>query len=113
MKHTPGPWKANTDDCEIVGGMGFVKIETVDETIHEGEFPCHVALAYGIDTHVFPHLGCSDANAKLIAAAPDLLKACRIAATSIEVAINVGAANSIGFVEAHKILCETIAKAES
>jgi len=72
---TPGPWKIA--DVEVVGGMGFHKIETVDQTIHEGEHPCPVALAYCIDTHVFEHLGDSEANARLIAAAPDLLAACK------------------------------------
>ena len=71
--HTPGPWKASGD--EIVGGMWFHKIETVDQQIHEGEHPCPVALCYGIDTHVFEHLGSSEENALLIAAAPDLLAA--------------------------------------
>lgn len=72
MPHTKGPWKIADEEIEIVGGMGFHKIETVDQTIHEGESPCPVALAYCIDTHVFEHLGDSEENAKLIAAAPDL-----------------------------------------
>lgn len=76
--HTPGPWRVGGDD-ETVAGMWFHKVETADQTIHEGEDPCPIALCYGIDTHVFEHLGSSYENARLIAAAPELLAACRIA----------------------------------
>lgn len=52
MKYTPGPWKVSKDGCDIdnVGGAG-------------------VCTLYADET--------SDANARLIAAAPDLLEACK------------------------------------
>lgn len=87
-KHTPGPWQVTESDYAVgkfeggqIYGFGAFGVETVDQKIHEGETPLLVATVTGIDTHVFPHLGCAEANARLIAAAPlmlDALKRVRI-----------------------------------
>lgn len=47
---TPGPWKIA--DVEVVGGMGFHKIETVDHTIHPPWTPDQIASA-----NAFQHAG--------------------------------------------------------
>jgi hypothetical protein len=60
-KHTPGPWHVN-GDCWV----GFDR-----NNAEAGGYQfCAVA-------HVMERIGCLDANARLIAAAPDLLAACK------------------------------------
>lgn len=56
-KHTPGPWKINTDWYHIDAPRGLT-----------------VAAVFG---STGPHAAESKANAKLIAAAPELLAACK------------------------------------
>ena len=63
MKHTPGPWKLRR---QAVGGFGFY-IETVDQS-HDNTYIGDVGG--GLQTQ--PEI---EANAKIIAAAPDMLKA--------------------------------------
>lgn len=55
-KHTPGPWKVGGDDDDIVVMTGPFFVATIHENCNHG---------------------CTDANARLIAAAPDLLEALR------------------------------------
>lgn len=62
-KHTPGSWKIRPNS---VGGFGFY-IETVDQS-HDKTFIGDV----GGGLHTQPEI---EANAKLIAAAPDMLNA--------------------------------------
>lgn len=57
--HTPGPWRVNEDTCVIAG---------------HADAPFAVAQVY---------MG-SDANARLIAAAPDLLRALELALGQLE-----------------------------
>jgi len=67
MKHTPGPWKLDTEDFEVFeqeGGM----ICTVR---HPQDSPC---IDVGDDGYAEAAEAC-EANAHLIAAAPDLLVA--------------------------------------
>ena len=62
MKHTPGPWKVK------INGIDIIAVGDTEETSPLAR----VNLAWSdIDT--------AKANARLIAAAPELLKACRVA----------------------------------
>lgn len=87
-KHTPGPWTA-TDD-------GYIE--------HSGGWS--VAKAYGANPT------CA-ANAALIAAAPDLLAACELAASSLDTYAKTGAFTA-GQPSAWLLstLCAAIAKAK-
>lgn len=73
MSHTKGPWEI---DGEItVEGMGAFCIMSPSDVREEG--PIIVAAVLDISTEAYPNAGYADANAKLIAAAPDLLEACK------------------------------------
>lgn len=61
VSHTPGPWQA--DECEDANGF---------TTIREGDGTPNGALHTDPIATVY-----RDANARLIAAAPDLLEACK------------------------------------
>lgn len=67
-KHTPGPWMAGTDETTDEGGMPVRAIDPSDG-LRFG-----VADVYGINIDVH-HCDVSKANARLIAAAPELLEA--------------------------------------
>ena len=66
MKHTPGPWRAiqkSMEEFDIVGPE------------HKNRDDCqYIAEVFGIWADAFTSQG--SANARLIAAAPDLLAAC-------------------------------------
>lgn len=64
--HTPGPWSVE----DPIGGE--LSIVEVNKPTHEWKFIATVYLREGNDPDEFPHL-VSEANARLIAAAPDLL----------------------------------------
>ena len=68
-KHTPGPWKFRELECEDSRGMGYVSggPNNVD-LFHTGAMELWASE--------------NRANARLIAAAPDLYAACKIAATA-------------------------------
>lgn len=66
MKHTPGPWRFNAHGA--IFGPGGEPIQTC------GEY----AIRFGEGTEE------AFANARLIAAAPDLLKACKMAFKDLE-----------------------------
>lgn len=73
-KHTPGPWHVN-GDCWV----GFDR-----NNAEAGGYQfCAVA-------HVMERIGSLDANASLIAAAPELLQACKGAIPVLECAIEAG-----------------------
>jgi hypothetical protein len=63
--HTPGPW-----EFDAAGGEGLVKKQTPGLSSHISI--CRMYDAWICDEHG----GTAEANAKLIAAAPDLLNAC-------------------------------------
>lgn len=87
MSHTPGPWKAN-GNCVDTG---------------RGAAP--VACAYDPDDHNHVNEICK-ANARLIAAAPDLLAACKAAEPYV---FNCPFENAL---TVHAMLEAAIAKAE-
>lgn len=62
-KHTPGPW--------ILGKHGVIKAGVVRQYTN-GESQDQIAMACGLD---HDNMGSQEANARLIAAAPDLLEA--------------------------------------
>ena len=64
MKHTPGPWKVFQDDFYVVGVESDCAI--IADHLYESNDPTV--------RDILPEL---EANARLIAAAPDLLKACQ------------------------------------
>ncbi len=75
-KHTPGPWRLS-EDCGVCEGMGCFLVMTPANLRAEGEgIVCGVVE---IDQQVWPEIGCAEANARLIAAAPDLLAALELA----------------------------------
>lgn len=108
-KHTPGPWEVQKEP-QIVSGMAFIGIETADKTIHQGEYACPVALAYDIDRTAYPHLGDSEANARLIASAPALLAACKgLMADDYHAAVEQiwdGPGGTTDCAQAHKLIHE-------
>ena len=62
VKHTPGPWKFDPEDDSIVGHDVHISIATIDHFDEGGE----KGFNFG---------PISSANARLIAAAPELLEA--------------------------------------
>lgn len=77
-KHTPGPWRVDTvpfNDCAIYA-------EGIDEPIGES---FAVMGEHGVDHRVDP-----EANAKLIAAAPDMFIALLLAQQHIDVSKPAG-----------------------
>lgn len=101
-KHTPGPWRIDGSEvsCE---GMGALAVVSSDDLRPEGYFI--VAAVVDISTEVWPKAGSCEANARLIAAAPDLLNTCKFALDSLE-------RSGLGDSWTATILRETIAKAE-
>ena len=73
MEHTPGPWTAHRIGNEGPKGLAF-RIESGSGEPKENE----VAVTY-----YKPYWEQADANAKLIAAAPDLLSACEVAVLAL------------------------------
>lgn len=102
-KHTPGPWKVKQsdkagdqqEDCLI-----YVKDDDIG--IHIAE-----TFQYQNETHNSAN-GTSIANARLIAAAPDLLAACKLFANTY----GNGALNSASIYDIDVFIREAIAKAE-
>lgn len=64
-KHTPGPWRATADGYQIIDPTG---IHVLGETFWDD-------LGVSLDRDEAQAM--ADANAKLMAAAPDLLAACQ------------------------------------
>jgi hypothetical protein len=71
MKHTSGPWKWDRD-----GTRGF-------PVLYGGMDGGHAILGLDPDGQRL-YLSCDEPDARLIAAAPDLLEACRIALQHID-----------------------------
>lgn len=61
MKHTPGPWKEISGAVYAYARGGFIPIAKMDREPGNGTLPTE-----------------RDANARLIAAAPELLEACKL-----------------------------------
>lgn len=95
--HTPGPW-------EITDTLG----QTAITIPHEG-----IGLAPYTICHVWPHIesGDSMANAALIAAAPELLEACKIGEAVLWKLANDNPKDE-RFVKAFNKVTEAILKAE-
>jgi hypothetical protein len=75
-KHTPGPWKADVDGPFTLGG-DTVSVEAITE---DGKLVRREICTLLIDTEEdedSPEAEEDKANARLIAAAPDLLAACQ------------------------------------
>ena len=66
FKHTPGPWKVHPKKTSIVIMNDYLRVEQVvnSELLPDSIMPSHL-------------MPMADANAKLIAAAPDLIQACK------------------------------------
>lgn len=71
--HTPGPW---TIDAYAEGKHDYLV------THSSGGLRSHIARLY--DSALCNEHGATEANARLIAAAPDLLAACRLAMATME-----------------------------
>lgn len=72
MDHTPGKWAVDLETGEIVAADGQVSIGTI---YGSDDFPC--LDLEDDDEGVRAFVSECQANARLIAAAPDLLAACR------------------------------------
>ena len=107
-KYTPGPWIVEIDETGDRSGLeGTVIIDTsndrivVAETKYDGED--------GHSNGAYPHISQAEANARLIAAAPELLEAAKRALDRMEhYADNLGDADSDVIIEQ---LTDAIAKA--
>ena len=77
-KHTPGPWTVHFHDSQewhITALKGEPRL---------GHTEWHaLAIAYGNDKTPYEGRDIAEANARLIAAAPDLLEACKAAALTL------------------------------
>ena len=91
-KHTPGPWTIEDDSIEASGAPICVLYDASD-------FPCWDGPAGQLEAEC-------EANARLIAAAPELLAACELAAEVLEQPESGGQAH------AHAALTVAIAKAK-
>lgn len=85
-KHTPGPWFATVQPGQVVG------VHTYTHQVMYGD-DCIASLLTKADAH-------------LIAAAPDLLEACKAASKIVH------AANTTEADQVYDTLCAAIAKAE-
>jgi hypothetical protein len=88
-KHTPGPWLVKYAETRVRWPVIYVKDDTYEDGEHEiAEINDHVAQ--NINTSIKPQWVAhpdkaeGEANARLIAAAPDLLAACRVVKAHIE-----------------------------
>jgi len=100
-EHTPGPWKL--DEIDPSGLMKPIFIESGDATI------CAMAAFLEPNSHVDPKEAM--ANARLIAAAPDMLKALKLCKHQIqEIASQAG--HDPGVYKAYTMVEDAIAKAE-
>lgn len=94
--HTPGPWKT-------VIGPSTCAVTTANEA------PYQAGICRILEKSASYHEGEAEANARLIAAAPELLAALRVAA------LICAKQNSLSYAdrrEAHEIVMQAIAKAE-
>ena len=103
VKHTPGPWRVSPLDGRTCG-------------------PSRLLISNGTEVSqlqavaiVTLRTGETDANARLIAAAPDLLDACRMAHAALrhyQEHLNAGQFNSVEDKDAIDYCADAIAKAE-
>jgi hypothetical protein len=71
MKHTPGPWELS--EAQYKEGFGtYRRVEQVEQF---GDVVASVCIRHAVN-HTLD--ACGDANARLIAAAPDLLEALEV-----------------------------------
>lgn len=75
MSHTPGPWKASGTKA-----LGYSEVVAPGSDFHQGHLVAIINTRYGVRYGVTERMPReqTDANARLIAAAPDLLEACRM-----------------------------------
>ena len=104
--HTPGPWTIDTSYDARSGPHTYIQRE------YDGDGVTGIAGIYTIaevaDQAFLPD-GVQEANARLIAAAPDLLAACRLAC------LVMAKGNGLSYVdrrEAHEAVIAAIRKAE-
>jgi|SRR5690554_6052412 len=77
FKHTPGPWEASFTDC-LGGPASYCRIRPVSGEMFGRFTSQEIATMYMMDEAE------QQANARLIAAAPDLLDACRQFSRALE-----------------------------
>jgi hypothetical protein len=97
-KHTPGPWAVEQDGpWTLVRGYD-VELQSED---YPGPLVCTPA-----------ENGCTQANARLIAAAPDLLAVCKRMVVHAGIDMSLGPAEVMEFARIHTEMRAAIAKAE-
>jgi hypothetical protein len=114
-KHTPGPWKM-VSDTRFDSGLTYVSVQPVTpdaQTMRpllmaSGEHHIcrmtHTAARHAIAMH--------EGNARLIAAAPDLLEAAKLVLAGLEARIDAASASAVPVFDGIANLHDAIAKAE-
>ena len=98
-EHTPGPWSVNTDERYKSDGPSLI---WGPKGPRHG-IVCELPPSYPREFNKH--------DAYLIAAAPDLLQVCQLAAETIQIVTDIGVANSFALVAVHEKLLEAIHKA--
>ncbi len=111
-QHTPGPWEIFLGDGErlirtpwISKGLGATHVGGPLMGDYRGGHIAHIGTNGQPDFEAQ-----AEANARLIAAAPELLEACHVAASALYVAYPAPSAEQLAKV--YNALCDAISKAE-
>ena len=111
MKHSPGPWKPVKGDGQVVDAlMSIVDMNDIEigkacqhwteENSTSDGYKCSHGKSWEEIT----------ANTRLMAAGPELLRACQLAVETIQILVDTGMSNSFALVGLHEKLVRVIHK---
>jgi hypothetical protein len=86
MKHTPGPWKADPNGIICGGQYGVTQVADTNWCFWSNrifEMSKDERTPQEVINNLRDNMETSTANAKLIAAAPDLIEACKAASSAL------------------------------